>query len=123
MNSESNVNEADPTVTEQVANRPLTAPGVAQAAQDARAANADPHAAPRQSPADQRGARLGTVREGEKHEPQDDALDDLDDIPRKATRKRSKPGERRLQILQTLAEMLETPKGERITTAALAGRL
>ncbi len=32
----------------------------------------------------------------------------------------SKPGERRLQILQTLAEMLETPKGEKITTAALA---
>lgn len=36
---------------------------------------------------------------------------------------RAKPGERRLQILQTLAEMLETPKGEKITTAALAGKL
>lgn len=35
----------------------------------------------------------------------------------------SKPGERRLQILQTLAEMLEAPKGEKITTAALAARL
>jgi len=35
----------------------------------------------------------------------------------------SKPGERKLQILQTLAEMLERPKGERITTAALAGKL
>ncbi|MCL2830930.1 MAG: nucleoid occlusion factor SlmA [Betaproteobacteria bacterium] len=35
----------------------------------------------------------------------------------------SKPGERKLQILQTLAEMLETPKGEKITTAALAARL
>ena len=34
-----------------------------------------------------------------------------------------KPGERRLQILQTLAEMLENPKGEKITTAALAARL
>ncbi len=34
-----------------------------------------------------------------------------------------KPGERRLQILQTLAQMLETPKGEKITTAALAARL
>ena len=34
-----------------------------------------------------------------------------------------KPGERRLQILQTLAEMLETPKGEKITTAALAAKL
>ncbi|MEP6656022.1 MAG: nucleoid occlusion factor SlmA [Betaproteobacteria bacterium] len=35
----------------------------------------------------------------------------------------TKPGERRLQILQTLAEMLEQPKNERITTAALAARL
>lgn len=35
----------------------------------------------------------------------------------------TKPGERRLQILQVLAEMLETPKGEKITTAALAARL
>ncbi len=34
-----------------------------------------------------------------------------------------KPGERRLQILQTLAAMLENPKGEKITTAALAARL
>ena len=34
-----------------------------------------------------------------------------------------KPGERRLQILQTLAEMLEGPRGEKITTAALAERL
>ncbi|HEX9179631.1 MAG TPA: nucleoid occlusion factor SlmA [Burkholderiales bacterium] len=35
----------------------------------------------------------------------------------------AKPGERRLQILQTLAHMLEQPKGERITTAALAAKL
>ena len=35
----------------------------------------------------------------------------------------AKPGERRLQILQTLAAMLETPRGERVTTAALAARL
>lgn len=35
----------------------------------------------------------------------------------------TKPGERRLQILQVLAEMLQDPKGERITTAALAKRL
>ncbi len=35
----------------------------------------------------------------------------------------ARPGERKLQILQTLAEMLETPNAERITTAALAGRL
>ena len=33
------------------------------------------------------------------------------------------PGERRLQILQTLAAMLEDPKSEKITTAALAARL
>jgi len=34
-----------------------------------------------------------------------------------------KPGARKLQILQTLAAMLEDPKGERVTTAALAARL
>ena len=34
-----------------------------------------------------------------------------------------KPGERRLQILQTLAAMLENPRSEKITTAALAARL
>ena len=38
-------------------------------------------------------------------------------------RTRPKPGERRAQILQTLAAMLEQPGGERITTAALAARL
>ncbi len=32
-------------------------------------------------------------------------------------------GERRLQILQTLAEMLEAPSQEKITTASLAARL
>lgn len=35
----------------------------------------------------------------------------------------SKPGERKTQILQTLAEMLEQPHASRITTAALAARL
>src|SRR5215217_1783327 len=35
----------------------------------------------------------------------------------------AKPGERRLQILQTLAAMLENPRGERVTTAALAAKL
>jgi len=35
----------------------------------------------------------------------------------------AKPGERRLQILQTLAEMLQRPASERITTASLAKRL
>ncbi len=40
-----------------------------------------------------------------------------------STRKRPKPGERRVQILQTLAAMLEQPGAERVTTAALAARL
>ncbi|MGA0609538.1 nucleoid occlusion factor SlmA [Caldimonas sp. KR1-144] len=40
-----------------------------------------------------------------------------------AGRKRPKPGERRIQILQTLASMLEQPGAERITTAALAAKL
>ena len=35
----------------------------------------------------------------------------------------AKTGERKAQILQTLAAMLENPKGERITTALLAARL
>jgi TetR/AcrR family transcriptional regulator len=35
----------------------------------------------------------------------------------------AKPGERRHQILQTLASMLETPRGGRVTTAALAAKL
>jgi TetR/AcrR family transcriptional regulator len=44
--------------------------------------------------------------------------------PSKSTaRVRPKPGERRLQILQMLATMLQEPGGERITTAALAARL
>ena len=34
-----------------------------------------------------------------------------------------KPGERRLQILQTLAAMLQEPQPEKITTAALAARI
>ena len=38
-------------------------------------------------------------------------------------RQRMKPGERRQQILQTLAQMLEQPGAERITTALLAGRI
>lgn len=40
-----------------------------------------------------------------------------------AGRKRPKPGERRVQILHTLAGMLEQPGAERVTTAALAARL
>ncbi len=38
-------------------------------------------------------------------------------------RKRPRPGERRIQILQALASMLEQPGAERVTTAALAARL
>jgi len=34
-----------------------------------------------------------------------------------------KAGERKLQILQTVAQMLEQPKGQKITTAALAAKL
>ena len=44
-------------------------------------------------------------------------------VPAAVVRKRPKPGERRVQILQALASMLEQPGGERITTAALAARL
>ena len=40
-----------------------------------------------------------------------------------AVRKRPKPGERRVQILQALAAMLEQPGAERITTSALAAKL
>ena len=45
-------------------------------------------------------------------------------VPGRApVRKRPKTGERRVQILQTLAGMLEQPGAERITTAALAAKL
>ena len=45
------------------------------------------------------------------------------DAPAAPARKRPRPGERRVQILQTLALMLEQPGAERVTTAALAARL
>ena len=45
------------------------------------------------------------------------------EAPAASVRKRPRPGERRVQILQTLASMLEQPGSERITTAALAARL
>jgi TetR/AcrR family transcriptional regulator len=47
----------------------------------------------------------------------------LAEEPAAPARKRPKPGERRVQILQALATMLEQPGAERITTAALAARL
>ncbi|WP_414896440.1 nucleoid occlusion factor SlmA [Roseateles sp.] len=43
--------------------------------------------------------------------------------PMAPARKRPRPGERRVQILQTLASMLEQPGADRITTAALAAKL
>lgn len=52
--------------------------------------------------------------------------EDTEDAPGAApapARKRPRPGERRVQILQTLAAMLEQPGAERITTAALAAKL
>jgi TetR/AcrR family transcriptional regulator len=50
----------------------------------------------------------------------DDATHDRDE-PK--VRQRMKPGQRREQILQTLAAMLEQPGTERITTALLASKL
>jgi TetR/AcrR family transcriptional regulator len=49
--------------------------------------------------------------------------DDETSSPAPAARKRPRAGERRVQILQTLASMLEQPGAERVTTAALASRL
>ncbi|MGE5450338.1 MAG: nucleoid occlusion factor SlmA [Acidobacteriota bacterium] len=46
-----------------------------------------------------------------------------DEVAPVAVRKRPKPGERRVQILQALASMLEQPAPDRITTAALAAHL
>jgi TetR/AcrR family transcriptional regulator len=45
------------------------------------------------------------------------------EVAQAGTRKRPKPGERRIQILQALAAMLEKPGSERVTTAALAAQL
>ena len=47
----------------------------------------------------------------------------VSDEPEPAVRKRPKPGERRVQILEALATMLEKPGAERVTTSALAARL
>jgi TetR/AcrR family transcriptional regulator len=55
--------------------------------------------------------------------PPEPAADEAEAAPAAPGRKRPKPGERRVQILQTLAEMLEQPGAERITTAALAAKL
>jgi TetR/AcrR family transcriptional regulator len=66
------------------------------------------------------------MNSGPEHTPEDDATDEAETVATEAAttvRKRPKPGERRVQILQTLAAMLEQPGGERVTTAALAARL
>jgi TetR/AcrR family transcriptional regulator len=47
----------------------------------------------------------------------------MSDTAETPQRKRPKPGERRVQILQALAAMLEQPGAERITTSALAAKL
>ena len=52
-------------------------------------------------------------------QPNESVTDD-DAVP---ARKRPRPGERRLQILQTLAAMLEQPGAERVTTAGLAAKI
>jgi TetR/AcrR family transcriptional regulator len=44
-------------------------------------------------------------------------------VPLAPARKRPRPGERRVQILETLATMLQEPGAERVTTAALAAKL
>ena len=51
------------------------------------------------------------------------ATEPSDGPPPAPSRKRPKPGERRIQILHALASMLEQPGVERVTTAALAARL
>ncbi len=53
--------------------------------------------------------------------PDDGQLFSASELPE--PRRRPRPGERREQILQALAQMLEQPGAERITTAALARRL
>ncbi len=56
--------------------------------------------------------------------PDDDESSAADNADASARiRKRPRPGERRVQILQTLAAMLEQPGADRVTTAALAARL
>jgi TetR/AcrR family transcriptional regulator len=69
----------------------------------------EPHSAPASADASM-GALAGTET-------------DMDAEATASTRKRPKPGERRVQILHALAAMLEQPGAERITTAALAARL
>ena len=57
------------------------------------------------------------------HKPDEVLTEHESTAPAAQRAQRLKPGERRVHILQTLAEMLEAPKSEKITTAALAARL
>jgi TetR/AcrR family transcriptional regulator len=66
---------------------------------------------------------MDTEAESDLPQPDDGTRGASVDPARPASRSRPKPGERRMQILQTLAEMLQEPGGDRVTTAALAGRL
>jgi TetR/AcrR family transcriptional regulator len=77
-----------------------------------------------QSPGDA-DADAGADAEAVQDLPDDTVADTASEpaAPPARVRKRPKPGERRVQILQTLAAMLEQPGAERITTAALAARL
>jgi TetR/AcrR family transcriptional regulator len=52
------------------------------------------------------------------------AVDEIVAFAERKSKRHAKRGERRrLQILQTLARMLESPSGEKITTASLAARV
>ena len=112
MNDQADIDEGDTTVSESQAGRLAssdtdeggTAPDVQRpAGREANIAGAD--------------ASGGAAAADEAMEAADE------DLLSRPARKRPKPGERRLQILQTLAEMLEAPRGDRITTAALAAKL
>jgi TetR/AcrR family transcriptional regulator len=59
----------------------------------------------------------------EESPPEDASADTAAPAAAAPARKRPRPGERRIQILQTLAGMLEQPGADRITTAALAAKL
>ena len=78
-------------------------------AQEPEVAAGEPHAQPTAEPLAQPAAQP--------------AVEPVIEQASAPARKRPKPGERRVQILQTLAAMLEQPGAERITTAALAARL
>ena len=63
------------------------------------------------------------ARDAVEDEAREAAAAAVPDVAPTPARKRPKPGERRVQILQTLAAMLEEPGAERITTAGLAAKL